>query len=148
MKTKTITTLFLAIIATFSFTLLSLQNQQEPWTQKQLMAPSELAKILNNPKAPQPVVFSIGPQAIIKGSIDIGSARDKANLNKLKERLDKLPKDANIVIYCGCCPFDRCPNVRPAFELLNKMQFKNHKLLNLPHNLKAEWIDPGYPTND
>ncbi len=148
MKTKTITTLFLAIIATFSFTLLSLQNQQEPWTQKQLMAPSELAKILNNPKAPQPVVFSIGPQAIIKGSIDIGSARDKANLNKLKERLDKLPKDANIVIYCGCCPFDRCPNVRPAFELLNKMQFKNHKLLNLPHNLKADWIDPGYPTND
>ena len=149
MKTKTISFLVVSIVtATLALTLFSFEGGKEPWTQQQLLAPADLAKILNNPKSSQPVVFSIGPQAVIKGSIDIGPARDKANLNKLKERLEKMPKDANIVIYCGCCPFDRCPNVRPAFELLNKMQFSNHKLLNLPHNLKADWIDKGYPTNE
>jgi hypothetical protein len=149
MKTRIISFLVVALaITTFAFTLFSFQGGKEPWTQQQLMAPADLAKILSNPKSPQPVVFSIGPQAVIKGSIDIGPTRNKASLDKLKEQLEKMPKDANIVIYCGCCPFDRCPNIRPAFELLNKMQFKNHKLLNLPHNLKADWIDAGYPTND
>jgi hypothetical protein len=62
--------------------------------------------------------------------------------------LSTLPKDANIVIYCGCCPFVKCPNIRPAFTLLNKMGFKKHKLLNLSHNVKTDWIDKGYPVRD
>jgi len=49
------------------------------------------------------------------------------------------------VIYCGCCPFEHCPNVRPAFQLLNEMKFTNQKLLNLSTNLKTDWIDKGYP---
>jgi hypothetical protein len=59
--------------------------------------------------------------------------------------LEKLPKDASIVVYCGCCPYRSCPNVRPAFNLLNSMGFKNHKLLDLPQNIKVDWIDHGYP---
>jgi hypothetical protein len=35
--------------------------------------------------------------------------------------------------------------VRPAFKLLNDLQFTNAKLLDLSHNLKADWIDKGYP---
>ena len=85
---------------------------------------------------------------MIKGSIYIGPTKDQKNLDTFKTQLDKLPKDANIVIYCGCCPFDRCPNVRPAFELLNKMEFRNQKLLNLSHNVKADWIDKGYPVTE
>ena len=27
-------------------------------------------------------------------------------------------------------------------------KFNNHKLLNLPHNIKMDWIDKGYPTNN
>ncbi|HEY4149447.1 MAG TPA: rhodanese-like domain-containing protein, partial [Chitinophagaceae bacterium] len=79
------------------------------------------------------------------GSIDIGPARDKDNLDKLKKQLLALPKDADIIIYCGCCPFEHCPNVRPAFSLLNEMQFTHHKLLNLEHNIKIDWISKGYP---
>jgi len=110
-----------------------------------LLAPADLAKVLNDPKAPQPTIYSIGMQAIIKGSIDIGPAMNAENLNTLKEKLNKLPKDTQIVVYCGCCPFSRCPNVRPAMELLKNMQFTNYKLLNLPQNVKVDWIDKDYP---
>ena len=118
---------------------------KDPWTEKQLLDPADLAKTLNDPASSQPFIFCIGPQAVIKGSIDIGPTVEKQNLDELGKQLDKLPKDANIVVYCGCCPFERCPNIRPAFELLNKKQFKNHKLLNLPRNVKVDWIDKGYP---
>ena len=120
----------------------------EPWTENQLMPPAELAKLINDRDAHLPIVFSIGPGAIVKGSIDIGPAKEKDNLKKLKQQLSKLPKDTAIVIYCGCCPFQHCPNIRPAFELLNKMKFTNHKLLNLPKNIKVDWIDKGFPKNE
>jgi thiosulfate/3-mercaptopyruvate sulfurtransferase len=149
MKTKIPVIIFFAFTATFtSCGQASSTGQKEPWTQSQLLAPADLAKTLNDSKAAQPYVFCIGPQAVIKGSIDIGPTRDPANLEAFKTQLKKLPKDANIVIYCGCCPFDRCPNIRPAFDLLNKMEFKNQKLLNLPHNIKVDWIDHGYPVMD
>ena len=73
---------------------------------------------------------------------------EEMNLKKLKDYLGTLKHDANIVIYCGCCPFDRCPNIRPAFTLLNTMGFKNHKLLNIRQNVKTDWIDRGYPMAD
>ncbi|TAL48863.1 MAG: rhodanese-like domain-containing protein [Chitinophagaceae bacterium] len=123
------------------------QTTEDPWKQNQLMAPADLAAILNNINAAKPVIFSIGPSAYIKGSIDVGDAKEKENLKKLKEQVSKLPKDANIVLYCGCCPFDHCPNIRPAFNLLNKMKFTNHKLLNLEHNIKIDWLNKGYPRN-
>ena len=123
-------------------------ESKEPWTAAQLLEPSDLAKTLKNPSAPQPYLYCIGPSAVIKNSIDIGSTGNKANLDKLKAAVEKLPKDANIVIYCGCCPYSRCPNVRPAFNLLNQMQFRNHKLLDLPNNVKVDWIDHGYPVSE
>jgi thiosulfate/3-mercaptopyruvate sulfurtransferase len=119
----------------------------EPWTEKQLMPPAELAQLINDNSAHLPVLFSIGPGAIVRGSVDIGPAKEKENLKKLKQQLSKLPKDTAIVIYCGCCPFQHCPNIRPAFKLLNKMKFTNHRLLNLPKNIKADWIDKGFPKN-
>lgn len=149
MKTQILIFLFLTMATSlFAINQFSSQEQNDPWTQQQLLAPAELAKVLNNPKSPQPLVFSIGMQAIIKGSIDIGPAMRAENLNTLKQKLNKLPKNSQIVIYCGCCPFSRCPNIRPAMELLKNMQFSNYKLLNLPQNVKVDWIDKGYPMNE
>ena len=120
---------------------------QEPWTEQQLIQPEDLAKNLNDEKVNKPIILSVGPGGGIKGSIEFGSAKEKENIEKLKAYLTKLPKDAEIVIYCGCCPFAPCPNIRPSFQLLSEMKFTNHKLLNLSHNLKADWIDKGYPMN-
>jgi thiosulfate/3-mercaptopyruvate sulfurtransferase len=144
-KSLTIPVVFLTL-GILPLMLVSFKAQQkEPWTHEQLLEPQDLALTLNNPQSHQPLILSIGPAAIIKNSIDIGPTREKENLYKLERVLKTTPKDEMIVLYCGCCPFDKCPNIRPAFELLNQMQFKNHKLLNLAHNIKADWIDRGYP---
>jgi thiosulfate/3-mercaptopyruvate sulfurtransferase len=123
-------------------------KQTEPWKPGQLMPPEELAAVINNPTASPRLIISVGPGALVKGSIDIGPAKDKANLDKLKQFLAKEKKDRDIIIYCGCCPFEHCPNIRPAFILLNEMKFTNHKLLSLPHNIKVDWIDKGYPITE
>ncbi len=141
-------------IKIFAFVFLMLsksafaQDNSEPWKPEQLIAPLELAAIINNPVAPQPLIISVGPAGLIKGAVDIGPVHEKENLNKLKKLLSEEKKDREIVIYCGCCPFQNCPNIRPAFKLLDEMKFANQKLLNLPHNLKADWINYGYPLND
>lgn len=140
MKTKQFLVLFVFVCSIFY------SNAQDiPWKKSQLMPPAALAKKLNAPSEKQPIVFNIGPVEDIKGCIHIGSVQDKANFKKFEKAIKNLPKDAEIVIYCGCCPFEHCPNVRPAFDLLNKMGFTNHQLLNLSDNLKVNWIDQGYP---
>ena len=135
---------FIPLLAVAAISFAFLQSS-EPWTPAQLLEPSQLAKTINDPKAKQPLIYSIGPGAVIKNSEDIGPTQQAENLQKLRAELNKLPKDASLVIYCGCCPFDKCPNIRPAFSLLNEMRFTNHKLLNIRQNIKTNWIDPGYP---
>lgn len=124
------------------------QTPTEPWTTAQLIEPEKLAAILNDSTAPQPLIINMGPVNSIKGANKIGPAKEKENLNELKKLLSKENKNRAIVIYCGCCPFKDCPNIRPAFSLLTKMKFINHKLLNLPKNLKVDWINHGYPMNN
>ncbi|MDE3237269.1 MAG: rhodanese-like domain-containing protein [Bacteroidota bacterium] len=125
----------------------TIQQKVEPWKPSQLIEPADLAKTIQDPQAKKPVIISVGPGAVIKGSIDMGMASNEKNLAKLKELLSKYDKNTNIVIYCGCCPFVHCPNIRPAFSLLNEMQFTNHKLLDLSTNVKVDWINKGYPLN-
>lgn len=147
-KTK-ITFAFLIALAGIAFACngFSFQTETDPWTAKQLMEPADLAKIINDPAAAKPIIIGIGFGGGIKGATDLGPAKENTTIEKLKAELNKLPKDANIVIYCGCCPFVHCPNIRPAFKLLNEMKFTNHKLLNLSQNLKTDWIDKGYPAS-
>jgi thiosulfate/3-mercaptopyruvate sulfurtransferase len=121
------------------------QNGPEPWTEKQLLAPAALAALISNTSTKKPVIICVGPGALIKGSIDTGPAHEKENLEKFKDQLSRLPKNTDIVIYCGCCPFEHCPNIRPAFLLLNQMKFSNARLLNLEHNIKTDWVAMGYP---
>lgn len=145
--------LFLMVVISFAF-----QDKafgQEPWSKKQLIAPSELAEIITNNNTTPPRIISVGPEGAhglapgkgIKGAVEYGSADEPENLHKLKAELEELPKDAEIVLYCGCCPFDICPNIRPAFSLLNEMGFTNHRLLNLKKNIRVDWLNKGYPMN-
>jgi hypothetical protein len=125
----------------------NISQAQKPvnWTADQLMEPAALAQTLKiNKKVP--IIISVGPGALIPNSIDIGMASEEKKLDKFKEEISRLPKDTSIVIYCGCCPFERCPNVRPAIDVLKKMKFTNYHLLNLPTNIKTDWISKGYPT--
>jgi hypothetical protein len=115
------------------------------WTNDQLLQPSDLAATLRDNKEIS-VIFSIGPGPVIPHSKDMGMIKDEENMKKFKQELESLPRDTSIIIYCGCCPYEHCPNVRPAIQLLKELKFTNYKLLDLPHNIKIDWINKGYPT--
>ena len=119
---------------------------QEPWKESQLLTPAVLAANIQNNKAP--LIISIGPGAVILNSVDMGMASAKNNLDKLKTYLSAIEKKKEIVIYCGCCPFEHCPNIRPAFTLLNQMGFEHVQLLNLATNIKVDWMNKGFPVKN
>ncbi len=139
---KILSFLFVALLA-FSFQQCSAQKP-ENWTKDQLLEPADLAKTIESNKD-LPLIYSIGPGVVIPNSIEIGMTNNAENLQKLKDSVSNLPRNTNIVIYCGCCPYEHCPNVRPAIALLQKMKFTNYHLLDLPHNIKTDWISKGYP---
>jgi hypothetical protein len=114
------------------------------WTAKQLIEPSDLAGAIQA-KKDVPVIISVGPGATIPQSIPIGMVNEKEGMEKLKQQLAQTPKDKKVVVYCGCCPFEHCPNVRPAINTLKELKFTNYYLLNLPSNIKKDWIEKGYP---
>ena len=118
---------------------------KDPWTKSQLMAPFVLAELIKNPKAVKPLIFNIGVVEDIKGAKNMGAASEKENLERFKKKLSSIPKNAALVIYCGCCPFEKCPNIRPAFKAMQKAGFKTGLLLNLPTNIKVDWINKGFP---
>ena len=113
-----------------------------------LVQPPELAAQLAA-KGPHPAVFMVGPNVLyrsrhIPGSVFAGPGQNEAGLAMLKAEAGKLPRDREVVVYCGCCPWDRCPNVKPAVELLKQMGFTNVKALYLATGFKADWLDQGY----
>ncbi len=124
------------------------QHQAFPWNKDQLLAPQTLSEKITANETKDMLIICIGYQADIPGSVDMGPAGESANLTKLRGYLKHVDKNKEVVIYCGCCPYSKCPNVRPAFNLLKEMGFTNAKLLDLPDNIKTDWLDKGYPTTD
>jgi thiosulfate/3-mercaptopyruvate sulfurtransferase len=115
-----------------------------------VMEPEALAKLLQASSMPKPVVLYVGPrvfwaQGHIKSAENMGPASRAENLQKLHARAASLPKDSLVVIYCGCCPFDHCPNIRPAFQELQKMGFSKVRVLYLPKSFGTDWAEKGYP---
>ncbi|MCL6523886.1 MAG: rhodanese-like domain-containing protein [Thermoflavifilum sp.] len=121
-------------------------TSKEPWTAAELLSPDTLAAWLRTPQQSQhPVILDVGPAGVIPGAQELGEAHTTEGMAHLKAALQKLPKNSLVVVYCGCCPFSKCPNVRPAFSLVKKMGFTHARLLDLKDNLKKDWIDKGYP---
>jgi hypothetical protein len=112
-----------------------------------LVQPKELAGQLS-PSGP--AIIHVGPNVLyrsrhIPGSIYAGPGNAAAGILILKATAGKLPRTREIAIYCGCCPWDRCPNIKPAIEALHDMGFAKVKALYLPTGFKVDWIDPGLP---
>lgn len=128
------------MLSVFSF-----GQQTEPWKENQLMKTNELASRISLSQTENLLIVSIGPDAVIKGSVDMGPAQNKSNLDNLRKYLEGVSRDKEVVIYCGCCPFSRCPNIRPAFSLLIEMGFKDPKLVDIPQNIRADWLSKKYP---
>jgi thiosulfate/3-mercaptopyruvate sulfurtransferase len=116
----------------------------------QLIQPADLNKMLSAKSGDKPLMFQVGSrvlfeQAHIAGSEYIGPGAQQAGLDQLKKRVASLPKGKMIVLYCGCCPWNRCPNVAPAFRLLKGLGFTQVKVLYFANNLGSDWLEKGYP---
>lgn len=132
--------LFLTVTAQAQLTA-----KKQVYDPSQLMSPTDLLKSYKNPKGGKPTVYNIGFVGNIRGAKKIGAASKEEGLKQLMEEVRTLPKTTPIVVYCGCCPFEHCPNVRPAYTMLQKLGFSKTRILDLPTSIKADWIDKGYP---
>jgi hypothetical protein len=115
-----------------------------------LINAQELVKILQSPKGERPLLIYVGfrlpyTQAHIPGSEYFGPAAKPAVVQQLRQHVEGLARNRFIVIYCGCCPWSHCPNVKPAYEALHSLGFTKLKVLHIPDNLGTDWADKGYP---
>ena len=148
MKTaKRFTLLFL-----FTVCLMSTQAiaQWSPIAPGRLITPEDLAKMLQSGKE-KPLMLQVGShmlflQAHIPGSEYVGPGANEAGLQQLRKRVESLPRNKFIILYCGCCPWNHCPNVKPADDALHTMGFTNVKVLYIADNFGTNWVDKGYPT--
>jgi thiosulfate/3-mercaptopyruvate sulfurtransferase len=135
----------LAVLLVVSFALA--QNPSNPWNDSQTVQPAELNKELGDAKT-APVVLFVGFQRLytaghIKGAQYHGTGNNADGLAQIKAWAASLPRSTNLVIYCGCCPMERCPNVRPAFTALHDLGFTKLRVLILPTSFQVDWADKG-----
>jgi thiosulfate/3-mercaptopyruvate sulfurtransferase len=122
----------------------------DPWTASQTVQPADLARELGDKNGTPPTIVYVGFHTLfagghIPGATFHGSASTEQGLSDLKKWAEELPRTANLVIYCGCCPLEKCPNIRPAFTALDTLGFKKLRVLVLPTSFATDWADKGYP---
>ncbi len=127
------------------------QAQPDPWTASETVTPADLEKELGdaNP-AKRPIVACVGFKFLydgghVPGASYHGPGSKPEGLADLKAWARSLPKSSNVVLYCGCCPMVRCPNLRPAFTALHDAGFARLRVLLLPTNFATDWAGKGYP---
>jgi thiosulfate/3-mercaptopyruvate sulfurtransferase len=143
------------VLALFAFVLVA-QDQKPngaainpPWTSAQVVAPADAAGQLKQSNPPQ--LIHVGFAVMyrgkhIPGSVYAGPGSKDAGLDELKKAVAGVSKDdKQILLYCGCCPWDHCPNMKPAYSLLKSLGYTNVKVMEIPTNFAKDWVDKGYP---
>jgi thiosulfate/3-mercaptopyruvate sulfurtransferase len=143
--------LLTVIAAAVAFALSQYPAKQEdplPPGSNQLIQAEELAQAIKAVR--KPVVLYVGPKSIyvqahIPGAENIGPVSRPEGMEKLRARVASLAKDSPVVIYCGCCPWDHCPNIRPAYAELKKAGITSVRVLYLENSFGANWKDKRLP---
>ncbi len=118
--------------------------------QAQLIQPEELVRILKSSEKEKTAILQVGSRVMysqvhIPGSEYAGPGSTRQGIESLEDTVSALPKNRHIVLYCGCCPWGRCPNVGPAYKRLHELGFTNVKVLYLANNFGDDWVSKGYP---
>jgi thiosulfate/3-mercaptopyruvate sulfurtransferase len=114
------------------------------------ITPDQLQKLIEGPLADQPLILHVGSHSLfvqshIPYATYTGLGSQPEGLDELAHAVAPIPKDHFIVIYCGCCPWDHCPNIAPAFHKLQELGFTNVKALYLATSFAEDWVAKGYP---
>jgi thiosulfate/3-mercaptopyruvate sulfurtransferase len=148
-RTFPLTAAVVFLSATLVILAVHAQRPAEPWTTAQTVQPAELQKELASGTS-VPTVLFVGFQRLydaghIKGAQYHGTGASGEGLAGIKKWAEPLPRSTNLVIYCGCCPMNHCPNVRPAFVALHEMGFTKLRVLILPSSFAVDWAEKGLP---
>jgi hypothetical protein len=125
------------------------QDASDPWSKSEFIQPATLAQeILAKQK---PVILSVAFPVLYRNkhiarAIDAGPGSKPEGIALLKKDVAGLPKNADIVLYCGCCPMVKCPYVRPAYKVLKEMGFTHIRVLDIATNTNTDWFSKGYPS--
>lgn len=125
------------------------EGSGDPWPKANLMEPVQLAQEIRSAKPPAiicvafPVLYR---SKHILHAVAAGPGYTPEGITALKQAVTKLPKDADIVLYCGCCPMVKCPNIRPAYSTLKEMGFTHVRVLDIPTNMHTDWYEKNYPS--
>ena len=122
----------------------------DPWQANELIKPEELTEWLSATAGAKPLVICVAfpvlyPGGHIAGAKFAGPAAKPEGIEALKRAANGFSKDRQIVLYCGCCPWEKCPNIRAAFRVMRDLGFKEVKALYLPTNFHQDWVAKGFP---
>jgi rhodanese-related sulfurtransferase len=122
----------------------------EIWGENSVKPADLVAELANASGADKPVVVCTAPPFLyrsghIPGAVLHGPLTSPSVTGELTAWAQPLPRSSNIVIYCGCCPMEQCPNVRPAYKALKDLGFTRVRVLILPDNFATDWVSRGYP---
>ena len=125
-------------------------GQGDPWTSAQTVQPAQLVEELRQEKDPHVTVIYVGTRVLysgghIPGAKFAGPGSSEQAIAELKNYGATLPKNSDVVLYCGCCPLEKCPNLRPAFKALQEAGFARLRVLILPTSFNSDWVEKGYP---
>jgi thiosulfate/3-mercaptopyruvate sulfurtransferase len=133
-----------------SFSAAKSEAGRDPWKPADLIEPKDLNAMLASPGPRKPLIVYVGfdflyDSAHIPGALYFGAGRTPKGIAALTQWARTVPRNKLVVIYCGCCPWNDCPNIRPAFKALRDAGVKNLKVLHIPHSLLQDWINESYP---
>lgn len=114
-----------------------------------LLQPAELAGMLHT-AGQKPLVLQVGShvlfaEAHIPGAEYAGPGGQEVGLQALRDRVRNLSRDQSIVIYCGCCPWVKCPNIKAAYRELKSLSFTAVRVLYIANDFGTDWVAKGYP---
>ena len=121
-------------------------TSSNPWSQT--VQPADLARELSDASKPPLVVFAGFQRLFSAGHVhgaQFHGSGGLVGLTQLKTWAATLPRTLHVVIYCGCCPMEKCPNIRPAFTAFRDLGFKNLRFISLANDFAADWADKGLP---
>src|SRR5580693_2168605 len=120
---RSFTSAGLALVAMLAFA----QSASDPWPKGAVLEPATFAHELESGKPPAAVLSVAFPVLYrskhIVHAVDAGPTSKPEGIEALKKAVADLPKNADLVIYCGCCPMLKCPNIRPAYRTLKELGF-------------------------
>jgi len=141
----------LLIASAFQASLAGRPAAEDPWRPGDVLTPKQLDASLHAAK--KPVVVSVGFESLFKsshipGAVYKGPGKDAEGIESLKAWARNLDRKSEIVLYCGCCPWKQCPNIRPAFAALKAMGFTRLKVMDIEQDFPTDWVKQGYPTEN